>query len=192
MEKEELSLGGFSAILDTFVPKTPQETFKVDEQIDSPMDDDELEQIKKNRIEPALEGKISKQNTKVKEEDTEEDSEEDLDDETIDDKVKPVIKNKNDKADKNIDDNTLDTVDDNIDDGTDTNESSVVTGFFDAMSEKLGWEFDEEEEKPKTAEELIEYFQKVIEEESKPTYYSEEVEALDNFVKQGGNLKDYL
>jgi hypothetical protein len=31
MEKEELSLGGFDAILDNFVPKTPEDTFKTDD-----------------------------------------------------------------------------------------------------------------------------------------------------------------
>jgi hypothetical protein len=39
---------------------------------------------------------------------------------------------------------------------------------------------------------LIDYFQKVIEEDSKPTYASEEMENLDNFVKQGGELSRYL
>nr|DAE43765.1 MAG TPA: RecX family [Caudoviricetes sp.] len=39
---------------------------------------------------------------------------------------------------------------------------------------------------------MIDYFQKVIEEDSKPTYASEEMENLDNFVKQGGELSKYL
>ena len=34
--------------------------------------------------------------------------------------------------------------------------------------------------------------QDVIEEESKPEYASDEIEALDAYVKQGGDLKDYL
>lgn len=60
------------------------------------------------------------------------------------------------------------------------------------MAEKLNWEFEEGEDKPKNVDELINYFQNVIEENSKPEYSSEEVEALDNFVKQGGDLKKYL
>ena len=74
----------------------------------------------------------------------------------------------------------------------DNNEENVVTNFFDAMAEKLNWEFEEDEDKPKSVDELINYFQNVIEENSKPEYSSEEVEALDNFVKQGGDLKKYL
>lgn len=56
----------------------------------------------------------------------------------------------------------------------------------------MGWELDEDEEIPQTPEELVEYFKDVIEENSVPQYASEEVEALDNFVKNGGNLRDYF
>lgn len=56
----------------------------------------------------------------------------------------------------------------------------------------MGWDLDEEEEVPSTPEELVDYFQSVIEENSVPQYASEEVEALDNFVKNGGNLRDYF
>jgi hypothetical protein len=76
------------------------------------------------------------------------------------------------------------------DDNIDT--SNVVTSFFEALSDKMGWELDEDEEIPQTPEELVEYFKDVIEENSVPQYASEEVEALDNFVKNGGNLRDYF
>ena len=71
-------------------------------------------------------------------------------------------------------------------------ESNAVTSFFEALSDKMGWELDEDEEIPQTPEELVEYFKDVIEENSVPQYASEEVEALDNFVKNGGNLRDYF
>ena len=71
-------------------------------------------------------------------------------------------------------------------------ESNAVTSFFEALSVKMGWELDEDEEIPQTPEELVEYFKDVIEENSVPQYASEEVEALDNFVKNGGNLRDYF
>ena len=69
---------------------------------------------------------------------------------------------------------------------------NAVATFFEALSDKMGWELDEDEEIPQTPEELVEYFQEVIEENSVPQYASEEVEALDKFVKNGGNLKDYF
>ena len=80
-------------------------------------------------------------------------------------------------------------IDEPIDDEDD---SELVGNFFDAMSEELGWEFEEGDEKPKSVPELINYFKTVIEENSKPDFASEEVEALDAYVKQGGDLKKYL
>ena len=88
------------------------------------------------------------------------------------------------------DDNT-EEVEDN--DTSDDNKSEeVIVNFFDSLSEQLGWDDVDDEEKPKTAEELIEYFRDVIEENSVPNYASEEVEKLDEFVRNGGNLKDYF
>lgn len=71
-------------------------------------------------------------------------------------------------------------------------EEPIVTGFFDSLSEKLGWDDIEDDDKPKTVEDLIDYFNDVIEENSVPQYASEEVEQLDKFVKNGGNLRDYF
>lgn len=80
--------------------------------------------------------------------------------------------------------------------GTETEEvdddANTVSAFFGVMAEKMGWELDDEDEIPSTPEELVDYFQSVIEENSVPQYASEEVEALDNFVKNGGNLRDYF
>ena len=185
MEKEELSLGGFDAILDNFVPKTPEDTFKTDD-VQEPLDDDDLESIKKNSVEPVLKNKEIN-----KEKDTEEDDTEEEEDIVEEPKVKTTKKEK--KADEKLEDNTdVDDTEDIDTNNDDDSESTVVSGFFDAISEKLGWEFGEDEEKPKDAESLIDYFTKMIEEESKPAYHSEEVEALDNFVKQGGDIKKYL
>lgn len=102
-----------------------------------------------------------------------------------DDSSKDDKDNKNDKVD---DDTVIDT-DNQADDDT---EDNAVATFFEALSDKMGWELDEDEEIPQTPEELVEYFQEVIEENSVPQYASEEVEALDKFVKNGGNLRDYF
>lgn len=102
-----------------------------------------------------------------------------------DDSSKDDKDNKNDKVD---DDTVIDT-DNQADDDT---EDNAVATFFEALSDKMGWELDEDEEIPQTPEELVEYFQEVIEENSVPQYASEELEALDKFVKNGGNLKDYF
>lgn len=119
--------------------------------------------------------------------DAKQDKKEDKDDkqDPDDDSSKDDKDNKNDKVD---DDTVIDT-DNQADDDT---EDNAVATFFEALSDKMGWELDEDEEIPQTPEELVEYFQEVIEENSVPQYASEEVEALDKFVKNGGNLKDYF
>lgn len=119
--------------------------------------------------------------------DAKQDKKEDKDDkqDPDDNSSKDDKDNKNDKVD---DDTVIDT-DNQADDDT---EDNAVATFFEALSDKMGWELDEDEEIPQTPEELVEYFQEVIEENSVPQYASEEVEALDKFVKNGGNLKDYF
>lgn len=74
----------------------------------------------------------------------------------------------------------------------DNEDDNSVNSFFEVLSEKMGWELNEDDEVPSTPEELVEYFQNVIEENSIPEYASEEVEQLDAFVKNGGNLRDYF
>lgn len=118
--------------------------------------------------------------------------EEDVDDP----KNKPSKKSKpedNEEEEEEEDNESNDDPDNDIDNnqGEDI-ESNAVTSFFEALSDKMGWELDEDEEIPQTPEELVEYFKDVIEENSVPQYASEEVEALDNFVKNGGNLRDYF
>lgn len=181
---KKMTLGGFEAVLDSFIPN-PDGGFRnsnVDENVNvnaddfESLDDEELEDIKNNNIEV----KNNKENPV--EEDTEE---EEIEEEDIEDKPKrkPGRPRKEETIEEEVEEE--EEIEDN-------NEENVVTNFFDAMAEKLNWEFEEDEDKPKSVDELINYFQNVIEENSKPEYSSEEVEALDNFVKQGGDLKKYL
>lgn len=181
---KKMTLGGFEAVLDSFIPN-PDGGFRnsnVDENVNvnadefESLDDEELEDIKKNNIE------VKNKKEKPVEEGTEE---EEIEEEDIEDK--PKRKPGRPRKEETIEEETEEEegVEDN-------NEENVVTNFFDAMAEKLNWEFEEDEDRPKSVDELINYFQNVIEENSKPEYSSEEVEALDNFVKQGGDLKKYL
>lgn len=182
---KKMTLGGFEAVLDSFIPN-PDGGFRnsnVDENINvnadefESLDDEELEDIKNNNIEVK-----NKKEKPVEEQDTEE---EEIEEEDIEDK--PKRKPGRPRKEETIEEETEEE-----EEVEDNNEENVVTNFFDAMAEKLNWEFEEDEDKPKSVDELINYFQNVIEENSKPEYSSEEVEALDNFVKQGGDLKKYL
>lgn len=181
---KKMTLGGFEAVLDSFIPN-PDGGFRnsnIDENVNvnadefESLDDEELEDIKKNNIE------VKNKKENPVEEGTEE---EEIEEEDIENK--PKRKPGRPRKEETIEEETEEE-----EEIEDNNEENVVTNFFDAMAEKLNWEFEEGEEKPKSVDELINYFQNVIEENSKPEYSSEEVEALDNFVKQGGDLKKYL
>lgn len=181
---KKMTLGGFEAVLDSFIPN-PDGGFRnsnIDENVNvdadefESLDDEELEDIKKNNIE------VKNKKENPVEEDTEE---EEIEEEDIEDKSKR-------KPGRPRKEETIEEEAEEEEEIEDNNEENVVTNFFDAMAEKLNWEFEEDEDKPKSVDELINYFQNVIEENSKPEYSSEEVEALDNFVKQGGDLKKYL
>lgn len=182
---KKMTLGGFEAVLDSFIPN-PDGGFRnsnVDENVNvnadefESLDDEELEDIKNNNIEVK-----NKKEKPVEEQDTEE---EEIEEEDIENKPKR-------KPGRPRKEETIEEEAEEEEEVEDNNEENVVTNFFDAMAEKLNWEFEEGEDKPKNVDELINYFQNVIEENSKPEYSSEEVEALDNFVKQGGDLKKYL
>lgn len=181
---KKMTLGGFEAVLDSFIPN-PDGGFRnsnIDENVNvdadefESLDDEELEDIKKNNIE------VKNKKENPVEEVTEE---EEIEEGDIEDKPKR-------KPGRPRKEETIEEEAEEEEEIEDNNEENVVTNFFDAMAEKLNWEFEEDEDKPKSVDELINYFQNVIEENSKPEYSSEEVEALDNFVKQGGDLKKYL
>lgn len=182
------TLNGFEAILDGLVPNVGTNK---NNDIDNDLNDIVSEELTDEELEALRNPKKDK---KVEKEEIEEDDEtEDVDDaeeeeEPIETKPKKNKKNPESKVDE--DDNT-EEVEDN--DTSDDNKSEeVIVNFFDSLSEQLGWDDVDDEEKPKTAEELIEYFRDVIEENSVPNYASEEVEKLDEFVRNGGNLKDYF
>lgn len=89
--------------------------------------------------------------------------------------------------------NTDDAGDNDDVDDDDTglqNEQNNVGLFFDAFAEQLGWDVDEDE-KPKSIEDLIGYIEDVVEENSKPQYADDRIAQLDEYVKNGGNFEDF-
>ena len=173
MEGNKNTLGGFEAFLDDFIPN-PDGTPRVPDTDDiEPMDDDDLDDILKNQDDP-----VAKKVKKT--------VEEPVDDEDDDDDDEPIVEEPKRKPGRPKKEEPIEEPVDDEDD------SELVGNFFDAMSEELGWEFEEGDEKPKNVPELINYFKTVIEENSKPDFASEEIEALDAYVKQGGDLRKYL
>lgn len=169
------TLFGFEAISDMFIENhNSTSTLDSTPKNEDDISDEELEELKrqsaKNR--PSTPGSKSKKKEEEPEEE-EEEIEEDIEDPEVEEKEDP----------KDIESNE-----------EDEEETSKVTALFDAIAEELEWEFDddEKEEKPKTVEELVNYFKEVIQEQSVPQYASEEVAKLDEFVRNGGDLNDYF
>lgn len=185
------TLFGFEAISNMFV-EDHSNTTTITPTPDDPdaMTDEELEELKRQsaKARPATPG------AKNKKQEPKEDAVDDNDDvNDIDDNIDDDDKTKNKKTKKVEDDDDVNNIDDN-DADVDEEESSKVTALFDAIAEELEWEFDddEEEEKPKTVEELVNYFKEVIKEQSVPQYANEDVAKLDEFVRNGGDLNDYF
>lgn len=189
------TLNGFEAILESLNPNVGANETKEIDNIDNEFD--AVEELTDEELE-ALRGKTSKKSTNNKEEEEEEEDvvdgkgEEDDDIETNEPSKTKKSSKKTTKTDK--DNDTVDEKgeEDDIDSDDGTTSEELIVNFFDSLSEQLGWSDVEDEDKPKTAEDLIEYFKDVIEENSVPQYASEEVEKLDEFVRNGGNLKDYF
>lgn len=185
------TLFGFEAISNMFV-EDHSNTTTITPTPDDPdaMTDEELEELKRQsaKARPATPGA---KNKKQEPEEDEVDDDDDVND--IDDNIDDDDKTKNKKTKKVEEDDDVNNIDDNYDD-VDEEESSKVTALFDAIAEELEWEFDddEEEEKPKTVEELVNYFKEVIKEQSVPQYANEDVAKLDEFVRNGGDLNDYF
>lgn len=176
MEKNNNNvLGGFETILDNFIPKTNEETKLNDLKQDI---ESNSEPTDKDVIEDPVIAKMRKDGN-VDNDDVDEDPDDQIDEDPIEPAEPKSNKIKNIQEPKQID-------------GDDESETEMITNFFDAMSEKLGWDEVDEESKPKDVESLLNYFSDIIEQESKPQYASEEIEALDNYVKQGGDLTKYL
>ena len=177
------TLFGFEAITDIFSEKGQDYVPEQEEELD----DEELEELKKKSAEnrPATPGSKNKKNETLEEEEEEvEEEEEEIEEEEIVEEKKTKSTSKKNKQETE----EVEEEEENEE------ESSQVTALFDAIAEELSWEFTEEEEedKPKTVEELVNYFKDVINEQSKPEYASEEVAKLDEFVRNGGRLEDYF
>lgn len=163
----------FSSLMPGFEDKNDKDIL---EGAGEELTDEELENITKTEKKEEPKEK-QEQDDEIEDDDSIEESEDTEDDEEeIQEKRKPGRPRK-----------TVEEEPDTQDD----NETTMVTGFFDSLAEKLGWEEDEDN-KPQSVEELINYFSEVIEENSKPEYASEEVEQLDKFVREGGNLRDFF
>lgn len=186
-------LFGFEAITDVFSNESGHNPL-LDGGVDDELTDEELERLQKSSPKKGTGHKATKtEEFEEEEEELEDEIEEEEEEEPAkkETKVKPKAK----KTEKEEESEEEEEEEDNIDNNEGEEEeekSTAVTALFDAIAEELGWDFEEDEEKPASVEDLVEYFKNVIQENSTPEYASDEVAELDEFVRNGGKLEDYF
>ena len=72
-------------------------------------------------------------------------------------------------------------------------EAQQVGLLFDAIGNSLGWNMDDidEKDRPLNTNDLANYFAEVVKQNSVPEYADERIQALDEYVKQGGKFEDF-
>ena len=177
---EEITLNGFE-VFEDFLPGA-----NVPKKETQPAGNDENKDILDSVGESMTDEELEALRNPKKEEDTKDDKQEEEVKEPVKEPKKESKKeDKKSESEEEIEEEV-------VEEPTNEPDSNAVSAFFGVMAEKFGWEMGDDDEVPSTPEELVDYFQAVIEENSVPQYASEEVEALDNFVKNGGNLRDYF
>ena len=197
MGKNNNTLGGFETILDGIMPNDPtKEPTKIgfSDGADE-LSDEEIEALKGKRAPSvnAMKGIKNDKKTVEVDDDDEEEDEEDIKPKV--DATKKAKTKKVEEPEEVEEEEDDDEEDDNDDDDAEDSQSEAIESLFDAISEEIGWEFDEndpEDVKPKTVTELVKYFKDVIAESSVPQYSSEDVQKLDEFVRNGGKLENYF
>lgn len=75
----------------------------------------------------------------------------------------------------------------------DVTEAQQVGLLFDAIGSSLGWNMDDidEKDRPLTVDDLAQYFADTVKQNSIPEYADERIQALDEYVRQGGKFEDF-
>ena len=160
--------GGFDSIVNSILPNQDEDKLTVD-----PED-----------IEKEME-KLDGEDSKSEEPEDKEDKKENKSSEEIDPSKRLGEEHEDDTKDDNEEDKEGSKLN-----PEDLEESDIVDVFSDLFAEELGWEYGEDE-KPKSIKELVNYMQNIIETNSTPKYSNDQVRELDEFVRNGGKVRDY-
>lgn len=92
----------------------------------------------------------------------------------------------NNQVDQQLEDNQEPT-------DADINEAQQVGLLFDAIADSLGWNIADidEKDRPVNVGELTNYFVEMVRQNSVPEYADERIQALDEYVKNGGKFEDF-
>lgn len=198
MAKKDSAISGFDSLSDILIPakdrtmptEVDTEPTVTQEEIERQMK--EFDKPSKTKVKDAEPKGADKKPTKpvvVEDDDDEEEVEDELDEEDEDvddvedisaDDVTSTLENKKDtnKKGKNVTE-------------VDVEEEELVDAFSDIFAEELGWEYGEGE-KPTDIKGLVKFMNDLVETASQPKYASDEIKELDDFVKNGGDVKNFL
>lgn len=151
----------------------PEEIKREMEKFDKPTPSKKTPKKKDPESEPEEEEEVEEEEEEIVEDDEEESDEI----ETGEEETEPEDIKKGTKSKKVSD--------------VDVEEEELVSAFADLFAEELGWEFDKKN-KPKDIAGIVKYMQDVIEYNSAPKYSSDQIKELDEFVANGGDVKDFF
>lgn len=196
-EQIKNSFGGFDAVIDQFLPSNDGNN-SIEDRNEPTVDPEdikrqmeELDNVKDNTSDNNDSYDKSASKKKPTKSDVEEIEEVEKKDDTDDDSTVTNKKKSTDSKSSNDDTDLNNTSDNESINTDDIEESDLVDAFSDIFADELGWEFNEED-KPKSVKELVEFMQEVIETNSQPKYASDEIKELDEYVKRGGDVKHFF
>ena len=120
--------------------------------------------------------------------DEEEVEEEIVEEEEVVEEVEETEEETEDESEEESEEEEESTVESNE---SSNEESDIISPFVDLFSKELGWEL-EDDDKPKSISELVDYMSDIIEANSAPKYASDDIKSLDDYVKAGGNIEQYF
>jgi hypothetical protein len=105
---------------------------------------------------------------------------------------KEVTEEETEEEDEDEEGNEEDTSTDTDGEAADLSEfeSDILSFFKEKLTNELDWEFTEDD-KIESVSDLVKYMDELVTTASVPTYASDEVAKYDEYVRNGGNLKDF-
>lgn len=188
MDNNSTKLLGWDAVADALSSESLNNPLITGNFVESNDDisDEEIKRLQRANRSPSVKDVFGEEATE-----TETETEE-VEEETEEETVEEVEVKEEEKVEKKPTKKSKETIEETEESSEEDAEAVQVVGFFDAVAEELGIDFEEGEEKPQTVEEFCEYFKDLIEENFTPEYASEDVAKLDEFVRNGGKLEDYF
>ncbi len=170
--------GGFNAVVDQFIPSNRGG--------DNKSEDNELPEVNPDDVKKQMESLVD---IKTQDDDSKKTPAKNKEDEPTIPKVDKEVK-EDKKPDIKEEDITSKVSDDKDVEEIDVEEQELVEAFSDLFADELGWKY-EDGKKPSNIKDIVKYMQDLVDENSKPKYATDEIKELDEFVRQGGDVREF-